>query len=1106
MTLFLAPKGDGEIPTHVPTPPPRGVVGLPPRRHLNTAGSTIKRKYNLRRGPRPAGPAALAPPIPDPTPRRICTPRAEQQPQDAPDPVLPFPCPNCERAFTTKSGLGLHRRRAHEAIFNDEISVDRVKRQWSAEELRMMAREEALATQRGVRFINQHLLTVVPDRTLDSIKGARRGPEYKRLVAAITEDLAVASSDSSFESAVGSPLSPPSPSYDPRVSSVLSPLRSPSSGGFAVLGFADVIRQFSATVRSISGWETDTLSQIAMDFLSGAEVGGRIARWIASVFPSTEPRPRPPGERRVVNPNKKQRRRAEYARIQRLFRSQMSRAVREILDGQTNDVRAPDVRTMAQHWGPFVAASSRPAPAMAIRSPRPDLKFVWSPISCEEVVASNLPLNTASGIDGITARLWRAVPPTIKALLFNVVLASGGFPSAMLASRTVFIPKGSSPSSPAEFRPISITSVVVRHLHKVLAQRLRESGVIDLRQRCFDDGCAECVSVLAAAIMESRSRLRELHVAALDFAKAYDTISHGAIASILRSLGMPRGLVDYIERLYANSSTTFEVRGERSELFRLGRGVRQGDPLSPILFCLVADTVMRGIPSDVGFQLGAHRINSIAYADDVLLFSASKWGLQTSLGLVESRAEEMGLRLNAGKCSVLSFVPSGKEKKIKIISTPTFRLQDGSLLPQIGTTSEWRYLGVDFQPAGPKKVGSDLSIYLDRLTRAPLKPQQRLKILRCFLIPRLYHALILGRVTLGKLNALDLQTRAAVRRWLRLPHDVPNGFMHAPITSGGLGIPAMSTSVPGLLYDRLNSLGHSTSPQVRGSLESLWVAQRLQWAKKALTRDGACLSTKYRRDKWWTQRLHAAVDGFELRECSKSSLSSWWIDGGCHAIPGRDYVQHVHVRINALPSRMRTTTRGRDRTLHATRCRAGCNSTETAAHIIQGCFRTHGGRVQRHNAVGRIVAAGLRKRGWTVHEEPVYITAEGKRKPDLVCVRDTEVHVVDTQVVSGVAPLVDTHQKKVEYYSKNQSLVSHSARGLHVGEHCIKFSSCTISWRGIWCSKSADWLLGMGLTKGLLRGITTRVLQGSHTNWSRWNRITSVGPAVTRCAERQGVG
>src|SRR5436190_4226262 len=239
---------------------------ISPSRLFTTGTSRNRDTYNLRRQPRAAGPVVPSPPSPDPSPGPSSRPpaRARRRPTPAvPVPGSPqapqFPCPHCDRAFPTKIGLGLHRRRAHEAIVNEEVNVERINRQWSAEEKRMMAREEALAANRGVRFINQHLLTVVPNRTLDAIKGMRKNGGYQRLVAAALEDLAAtSSSESSFLSASGSslPASPQDPAISPHGSPGSPPPSPPSPGwGDAYGSFAGAIRALIPVVEAIQGWK-----------------------------------------------------------------------------------------------------------------------------------------------------------------------------------------------------------------------------------------------------------------------------------------------------------------------------------------------------------------------------------------------------------------------------------------------------------------------------------------------------------------------------------------------------------------------------------------------------------------------------------------------------------------------------------------------------------------------------------------------------------------------------------------------------------------------------------------------------------------------------------
>uniref|UniRef100_A0ABD2WAI5 Uncharacterized protein n=1 Tax=Trichogramma kaykai TaxID=54128 RepID=A0ABD2WAI5_9HYME len=107
----------------------------------------------------------------------------------------------------------------------------------------------------------------------------------------------------------------------------------------------------------------------------------------------------------------------------------------------------------------------------------------------------------------------------------------------------------------------------------------------------------------------------------------------------------------------------------------------------------------------------------------------------------------------------------------------------GTLLSFLATSVSFPYI-----PRPP--YGGTLVRELTNIASAPLKPQQRLKILRCFLVPRFYHQLVLSRCYLQTLKSPDRQVRAAVRKWLWLPKDVPIGYFHARCLDGGLGIPS----------------------------------------------------------------------------------------------------------------------------------------------------------------------------------------------------------------------------------------------------------------------------------------------------------------------------
>ena len=136
------------------------------------------------------------------------------------------------------------------------------------------------------------------------------------------------------------------------------------------------------------------------------------------------------------------------------------------------------------------------------------------------------------------------------------------------------------------------------------------------------------------------------------------------------------------------------------------------------------------------------------------------------------------------------------------------------------------------------------------------------------------------------------------------------------------------------------------------------------------------------------------------------------------------------------------------------------------------------------------MAAELRQKRWKVNEKNRIITSEGLKKPDIICQRQNEVWVIDTQVVGFYKPLNELHKDKANKYKKDEIRIA-IASERKVPVDSIKFTSCTISYRGVWSQRSLEDLLSLGLTKGFLAKLTTMVLQGTHTNWTRFNSMTS---------------
>lgn len=305
---------------------------------------------------------------------------------------------------------------------------------------------------------------------------------------------------------------------------------------------------------------------------------------------------------------KRDERRKEYAIVQSMWRVDQSRAVSRILDGGES-VPRHNLQEMTDFWGPVLQVKSSPF-RQPVETRRKTLHNLWAPITQAEIMLGTIRNNSAPGPDGVSPEAWKRVPIVWKELLLNTLMLWGGCPNELTQTRTVFIPKTKCPEHPGEYRPISIGSVIIRHLHRVLAQRITGAKLCRREQRAFipSDGTAENLAILDTILNDARSQLRELHIATLDMAKAFDTVSHNAIYTCGHEKGLPPNMLKYINNLYKDASTVLTVGKRKSEVIKLGRGVRQGDPLSPALFNILLDTVLESVREETGFRIGNTKV------------------------------------------------------------------------------------------------------------------------------------------------------------------------------------------------------------------------------------------------------------------------------------------------------------------------------------------------------------------------------------------------------------------------------------------------------------------------------------------------------------------
>ena len=171
-----------------------------------------------------------------------------------------------------------------------------------------------------------------------------------------------------------------------------------------------------------------------------------------------------------------------------------------------------------------------------------------------------------------------------------------------------------------------------------------------------DRDTRNAIYTLSALIERLIEMQKDLFLSFIDCSKAFDKVKHEQLFKILENLGKDGKDLRILRNLYWEQEAAIRSGGEIGTFKAIKRGVRQGCVLSPDLFNIYSEIILRNIEDHNGIRGGGRNINNLRYADDTVLIADSEQGLQNILNVVTTCSEEYGLSLNTKKteCMVVS--------------------------------------------------------------------------------------------------------------------------------------------------------------------------------------------------------------------------------------------------------------------------------------------------------------------------------------------------------------------------------------------------------------------------------------------------------------------
>jgi hypothetical protein len=237
------------------------------------------------------------------------------------------------------------------------------------------------------------------------------------------------------------------------------------------------------------------------------------------------------------------------------------------------------------------------------------------------------------------------------------------------------IPKEKDARTMNKFRSISLLNCSYKIFTKVLTNRigLVADSLIASNQTAFIKERYILESVVTAhEILHDMHRSKQQgYVLKLDYEKAYDRVNWNFLLDVFDKIGFGGKWIGWIRKILIRGSVGLIINNTEGEFFQTGKGLRQGDPLSPVLFNLVVDILSRMLQKASNDQLirglGGNLIEggviSLQYADDTILFMDDNLESAKNLKWILSYFELMsGMRINYHKSELVAINPSEMEE------------------------------------------------------------------------------------------------------------------------------------------------------------------------------------------------------------------------------------------------------------------------------------------------------------------------------------------------------------------------------------------------------------------------------------------------------------
>ena len=650
---------------------------------------------------------------------------------------------------------------------------------------------------------------------------------------------------------------------------------------------------------------------------------------------------------------------------------------------------------------------------------------------------------TAPGKDevhGFWIKHLTSLHPKIAQQL-NRLLQTATIEEWLSTGKTILLMKNKKAGAiPSNYRPITCLCTTFKLMTAIIADAIQKYlykyNLIPEEQkgnRRNSRGTKDQLLIDKMILRNSRRRKTNLHVAWIDYKKAFDSLPHSWIAKCLEIVGVSGNIRQFRRVAMASWNTVLTVNGQLLDYVHIRRGIFQGDSLSPLLYVIAMipmTTILR--QTGLGYQTSksATKISHLLYMDDLKLYGKSSNELESLLNTVRIFSTDISMEFGLEKCATLTI------HKGKATHTEGLTLSNNNTIKGLSLEESYKYLGVlqaeDVKHRQVKKqTSAEYTNRVRKILKSKLNGGNTIQAINNWAVPVIRYTAGIVDWTIAELEDLDRKTRKLMtaHRTLHPQSDIDR--LYLPRRIGGRGLLQIRQTVE----EEIRNLSEYISSSTESALKEVITEGLLtvEDTKKEYKRK----EMRNRQERWQNKALHGQYlkDTDGKTDCE----ITWnWLKNGYLKKETEGFImaaQDQAIRTNAIKAKI-------DKTSSDSKCRLCKVKEETIDHLVSSCSKiAQTDYKERHNKVASMLHWNLCRKynlptadKWWEHKvdkvlqkEDVKILWDFKIQtdkhlahniPDITVVEKKQVWIIDV-AIPGDGRI---EEKELEKISKYQDL------------------------------------------------------------------------------------